>query len=177
MPARRSFRSAYRRDAIGHPLDAFGFVVPAVEGRRILAGSFSSVKFAGRAPEGSVLVRVFIGGACQGELAELPDERVARHRRGRARRAAGHQRRTAVCRRRRWPHSMPQYHVGHADRVAAIERRADRYAGLALAGNAYHGVGIPNCIHSGETAAERVAGALPIQRGRPVRPLSRRHDR
>ena len=69
---------AYRRKQISHPLDAFGFVVPAVERRRILAGSFSSVKFSGRAPEGTVLVRVFIGGACQSELAELPDDALRR---------------------------------------------------------------------------------------------------
>ena len=55
----------------------------------------------------------------------------------------------------RWPASMPQYHVGHLQRVAEIESRAANLPGLALAGNAYHGVGIPQCIHSGETAAER----------------------
>ena len=69
---------AYRREDIGLQLTGFGFVVPAVENRRILAGSFSSVKFSGRAPDGWVLVRVFIGGACQSELAELPDAQLQR---------------------------------------------------------------------------------------------------
>ena len=62
---------AYRRDQVATPLDSFGFVVPAIEKRQILAGSFSSVKFAGRAPEDQVLLRVFLGGACQGELLQL----------------------------------------------------------------------------------------------------------
>ena len=55
---------------------------------------------------------------------------------------------------------MPQYHVGHGERVATIERNAARWPGLALAGNAYHGVGIPHCIHSGETAAKQVLQQL-----------------
>jgi oxygen-dependent protoporphyrinogen oxidase len=57
----------------------------------------------------------------------------------------------------RWPDSMPQYHVGHLDHVARIERLVARWPGLALAGNAFHGVGIPQCIASGQSAAERVA--------------------
>jgi oxygen-dependent protoporphyrinogen oxidase len=60
----------------------------------------------------------------------------------------------------RWPASMPQYHVGHTALVAAIEAAAARHRGLALAGSAYHGVGIPHCIHNGEQAAEAVLAAL-----------------
>ena len=72
---------AYRRDQIAHPLDGFGFVVPAVEQRRILAASFSSVKFPGRAPSEQVLIRVFIGGACQSELLDVPDDELVSNRR------------------------------------------------------------------------------------------------
>ena len=66
----------YRREQVGHPLDGFGFVVPHVENRQILSGSFASVKYPGRAPEGMVLLRVFIGGALQQELADLPDDQL-----------------------------------------------------------------------------------------------------
>jgi protoporphyrinogen/coproporphyrinogen III oxidase len=151
---------AYRRDQIAHPLDGFGFVVPACEKRRILAGSFSSVKFAGRAPEEMVLVRVFIGGACQSELADLPDDELRRIAADELRELLGTRGEPAFADVARWPRSMPQYHVGHGALVAAIERAAARLPGLALAGNAYHGVGIPACIHSGEAAAERIAAEL-----------------
>jgi len=145
----------YRRDQVAHPLDAFGFVVPLIAKRRLLAGSFASVKFAGRAPAGKVLIRVFVGGACQSELADLPNgalERLVSQELGEL---LGVQGAPLVTHIARWPRSMPQYHVGHCELVQRIERRAAELVGLELAGNAYRGVGIPHCIHSGETAAER----------------------
>jgi oxygen-dependent protoporphyrinogen oxidase len=151
---------AYRREQIGRELDGFGFVVPASEGRRILAGSFSSVKFAGRAPEDDVLLRVFIGGACQSELNELPDAQlreIVTAELSELLEARGEPLFAEVV---RWPNAMPQYHLGHVERVATIERGVQRVSGLELAGNAYHGVGIPHCIHSGETAAERLLATL-----------------
>ncbi len=150
----------YRRSEITRPLDAFGFVVPAVEKRRILAGSFSSLKFAGRAPEDQVLVRVFIGGALQRELAELPDDELRRIATEELRDLIGARGEPLLVDIARWPASMPQYHLGHTALVAAIEAAAARHRGLALGGSAYHGVGIPHCIHSGEQAAERMLAAL-----------------
>jgi protoporphyrinogen/coproporphyrinogen III oxidase len=151
---------AYRREDIGHALDGFGFVVPAVENRRILAGSFSSVKFSGRAPADRVLVRVFIGGACQSELADLDDEQLGRLAVEELRSLLDTRGAPLFCDITRWPQSMPQYHVGHCRLVAQIEAKAAEWSTLELAGNAYHGVGIPNCIHSGQTAAERVHAGL-----------------
>jgi oxygen-dependent protoporphyrinogen oxidase len=150
----------YRRSEIARPLDAFGFVVPAVEKRRILAGSFSSLKFAGRAPSDQVLVRVFIGGALQRELADLPDAELTRIATEELRDLIGARGEPLLVDIARWPASMPQYHVGHTALVAAIEAAAARHRGLALAGSAYHGVGIPHCIHNGEQAAEAVLAAL-----------------
>jgi oxygen-dependent protoporphyrinogen oxidase len=150
----------YRRDSIAHRLDGFGFVVPAVEKRQILAGSFASVKFAGRAPDGNVLIRVFIGGACQSELLELDDDRLRELATSELRSLLGTNAAPVMCDIARWPASMPQYHLGHCELVESIERRAVALPNFALAGNAYHGVGIPNCIHSGEQAAERVCAAL-----------------
>ncbi|HEY3391146.1 MAG TPA: protoporphyrinogen oxidase [Lacipirellulaceae bacterium] len=150
----------FARKQIAHPLDAFGFVVPQVERRRIIAASFASLKFPGRAPEGCVLIRVFIGGALQPELAELVDadlRRLALEELRDLLYITGEPILTDIA---HWPDSMPQYHVGHLERIARIEQLAARHHRLALAGNAYHGVGIPQCIASGESAAERLLPCL-----------------
>ena len=147
---------AFDRHQIRHALDGFGFVVPAIERRRILSASFSSVKFPGRAPADKVLIRTFVGGACRRELTELSDadlERVVSEELADLLGTSGAPLWTMIA---RWSNSMPQYHLGHLDRVARIEARAAAIPGLALAGNAYRGVGIPHAIHSGERAAEEV---------------------
>lgn len=147
---------AYRRDQIAHRMDGFGFVVPAVENRQVISGSFSSVKYPGRAPDGHVLVRVFIGGALQEELVHLSDEQlvdIARKELGELLGAKG----TPLFHRiARLPASMPQYYVGHRQRVTAIQQRVSGIGGLFVTGNAYHGVGIPFCIFGAEKTAERV---------------------
>ena len=149
--------SAYRREQIAHPLDAFGVVVPAVEKRRILAISFSSNKYAGRAPEDCVLIRVFIGGACQPELNDLRDEQLKQITAEELRELLGARGEPLFSEVKRWSGAMAQYHVGHVQLVERIEQRTSGIAGLELAGGAYRGVGVPNCIHSGERAAERIA--------------------
>lgn len=146
----------YHRHQVRHPLNGFGLVVPLAEKRRVLSISFSSVKFSGRAPQGSVQFRVFVGGACQPELAELPDEPLRQIVLDELRELLGVEGEPQVCEIFRWPATMPQYHVGHLDRVARIEQRAAALPNFALAGNAYRGVDIPFCIHSGEKAAERI---------------------
>jgi protoporphyrinogen/coproporphyrinogen III oxidase len=151
---------AMRRDQISHPLDGFGFVVPAIENRRILAASFASIKFAGRAPADTVLVRAFIGGACQGELLDLDDEALRRIASEELRALLGIRGECTLRDIARWPRSMPQYHLGHLSLVESIEQAAARWPGLALAGSAYRGVGIPHCIHSGEMAADKTHAEL-----------------
>ena len=126
----------------------------------ILAGSFSSVKFSGRAPDDRVLIRVFVGGACQSELADLDDERLERLAVEELQSLLDARGEPLFSDIARWPHSMPQYHLGHCQLVAQIEAKAAEWPALELAGNAYHGVGIPNCIHSGQAAAERVYTAI-----------------
>ncbi len=149
---------AYRREEIPHPLDGFGFVVPRVEGRPILACTFSSVKYPGRAPEGFVLLRVFLGGALNAEILQDDDERLLALSRSELAEVLGVVAPPCLSRVHRFPASMAQYHLGHLDRVAAIERRAAAHPGLALAGGAYRGVGIADCIRSGEEGASRVIG-------------------
>jgi oxygen-dependent protoporphyrinogen oxidase len=147
----------FQRSQLPPPLDGFGFVVPQIENRSIIAASFASHKFPGRAPADAVLIRVFVGGALQPEMLRLDDDqlrRLALDELAELLHITGMPHTSDVA---RWLGSMPQYHVGHLARVARIEQRACNYAGLALAGNAYHGVGIPQCIASGQSAAERIA--------------------
>jgi oxygen-dependent protoporphyrinogen oxidase len=151
------------RDNVAHPLDGFGFVVPAIEKRRIIAGSIASVKFPGRAPQGKVLLRVFVGGALQPALAELSDAELQDLVVTELRELIGLRGEPELFEVVRWLGAMPQYHVGHLDLVRQIEERATQIPHFALAGNAYRGVGIPFCVHSGEQAAERVVQSA--QRG------------
>jgi protoporphyrinogen/coproporphyrinogen III oxidase len=149
----------YRRTDVPHALDGFGFVVPRSEGKTLLAGTFSSVKYPGRAPEGHVLIRGFLGGMLNaGVLAEDDDSLVARAR-GELREALGIAAEPVLTRLHRWPASMPQYRVGHLARVETIERTLAALPGLSLAGAAYRGVGIADCVRSGEAAAEQALGA------------------
>lgn len=150
----------YKREQVRHALDGFGFVVPHIEGRPILSGSFSSVKFPDRAPEGHVLFRVFLGGARRQEVLDGDDDSLLRLAHGQMAELLGITGAPLLSHLDRWPGAMPQYHVGHLDRVSAIRARLAEHAGLALAGNSYEGVGVPQCIQSGEAAAEAVSGVL-----------------
>ena len=152
---------AYRRDQIPHPLNGFGFVVPRVEQRSILAGTFSSVKYAGRAPSDHALLRTFVGGALQAELFERDDAEIFALVRSELNQLLGIEAEPLLTRIARYPQSMPQYRVGHLQLVDEIEKQVAGHPGLALAGNAYRGVGLADCVRSGESAAEAVfAGCM-----------------
>jgi oxygen-dependent protoporphyrinogen oxidase len=148
----------FLRAHVDHPLDAAGLVVPRIAGQRALAVSFSSSKFPDRAPPGRVLVRVFLGGALDPEPLALDDEALVTLAVREAAELIGARNAPELVQVDRWAGAMPQYHVGHADRVARIEAAVARYPGLALAGAAYRGVGIPQVIASGHAAAQRVTG-------------------
>ena len=147
---------AYRRSDIPHKLDGFGFVVPFVERRSILACTFSSVKFAGRAPAGHALLRAFVGGALQPEMFALDEEEMVEAARRDLRELLGIEAAPLFTHTEKWPRSMAQYHLGHLERVAGIRERLRELPGLKLAGNAFDGAGIPDCVRSGETAAEEL---------------------
>ena len=147
---------AVGRNQVSHPLDGFGFVVPQIEHRQIIAASFASQKFPNRAPHDQVLFRVFVGGALQPELVQLADDELLELVRDELGALIGLVGEPLAHDIARWPQAMPQYHVGHLERVARIEMLVADLPGLELAGNAYHGVGIPQCIHSGEQATERI---------------------
>lgn len=148
--------SGHRLTDVAHPVEAFGLVVPAIEKRRILAVSFTSRKFPGRAPEGCVQMRTFVGGAMQPELVTLSDDQILELVRQELGDLLGVTWKPDFAIVARWMRSMPQYHVGHLDKIARIERDLKSRPTLALASNALYGVGLPDTIHSGEVAAERV---------------------
>jgi protoporphyrinogen/coproporphyrinogen III oxidase len=148
--------TGHRLSEIEHPLNAFGLVIPAIENRDILAISFSSRKFPGRAPDGKVLLRTFIGGAMQPEMMEHDDDSMIEIARREMRDILGATGEPDFARVARYNNAMPQYHVGHLERVKQIDTQMNSHPGIALAGNAYHGVGIPDCVHSGESAAKRI---------------------
>jgi protoporphyrinogen/coproporphyrinogen III oxidase len=144
----------FRRADIGHSLNGFGFVVPSIEKRKILACAFISVKFPKRAPANTVMLRVFIGGSFMPEHRELSDDQLKRLAIAEIKpylKVRGNPIGSWVC---RWPNAMPQYESGHLDLVSAIEADINQLAGLKLAGNSYFGVGIPDCITSGDKAAQ-----------------------
>ena len=145
---------------IAHPLNSFGLVIPHRERRRILAVSFSSRKFPNRAPAGRVLLRTFVGGAMQPEFNALDDEALVRLVREELKDLLGVAGAPDFAMVVRYPQAMPQFTIGHLDRVQSIEQRLSQHPGLEVAGNAYHGVGVPDAIHSGERAADRLLNVL-----------------
>jgi oxygen-dependent protoporphyrinogen oxidase len=147
---------AFRRDQIPHPLNGFGFVVPHIENRKIIACSFSSIKYAGRAPESHALLRAFVGGSLQEELFSLDDAAMEQAVRQELATFLGIHTAPLFVQIARYPRSMPQYQVGHLHLVDTIEKQMAKHPGLALAGSAYRGVGIADCVRSGEAAAESV---------------------
>ena len=138
----------------------YGIIVPAILNRQIIACSFSSNKFAHRAPDGKILVRCFIGGAMQSELVDLDDDHLIRIATAELDRMIGFCGTPEIGRVYRWRNCMPQYHLGHLDRVQEIGSFAAEHNGLELAGNSYRGVGIPACMQSGMDAIERLANCF-----------------
>ncbi len=151
---------AYRRDQVAHPLDAFGCVVPILERYNIIAASFSSVKYEGRAPKGFVLLRAFMGGALQPEMLNLDDEGLIVAARRDLDALLGITSSPLFAMVHRWPDSMAQYDVGHLKRVDDMRSRLSKHKGLQLAGNGFEGVGIPDCVRAGEQAAEELVHIL-----------------
>jgi len=147
---------AYKREDISHDLNGFGFVVPEIENSDLIACSFSSVKFEGRAPEGYVLLRAFVGGALNPGICDLEDSLIIKKAEKEISQILGIRSAPELTIIKRYPNAVPQYYVGHMEIVEKIKEKISRYPGLEIAGNAYGGVGIPDCVHSGEQAAETI---------------------
>jgi oxygen-dependent protoporphyrinogen oxidase len=139
----------------------FGFVVPQTshqEEHRLLACTFVDQKFSGRAPQGAVLLRAFFGGDSGDALRSEPDEQIVERARLQLSRVLGPLPQAAETVVRRWPQSLPQYAVGHLDRMAELESMLGALPGLHLVGSAYYGVGLPDLIRHGRATARLLAG-------------------
>ena len=145
----------YPRAAVAHPLDAAGLVIPRQERRKILAVSFSSSKFPRRAPAGSVLMRVFLGGALDPEAATLDDATLIKRATNEVAELLGATGSPTLTRIERWEAAMPQYHLGHLERMGRIKNLVETIRGCGLAGAGLEGVGIPQVIASGQAAARQ----------------------
>jgi len=145
----------FARTGGGRP-NGFGFLVPKKERRRLVACTWVGTKFPNRVPEGKVVARCFLGGVGDAGVLAEPDEAIVSAVAAELREIAGIAAPPRFSRIFRWPRSMAQYTVGHPQRLAEIERRVLQIPGLYLAGNAYQGIGIPDCIRMGKQAAENI---------------------
>ncbi len=134
----------------------FGFLVPRGEGLRLLAATFVQQKFPDRVPPGAALLRLFYGGASDPRVLDLSDAALGQLAREEISATLGIRAAPDWFRVHRWPRAMPQYTLGHADRLARISAALCRHPGLQLAGAAYQGVGLPDAIASGQAAAHRL---------------------
>jgi len=150
----------YRKQQVGHVLDGFGFLIPPTEQRAILGTLIDSNIFPGRAPDGSVLLRSMIGGARNPELARLPDEQLISRVRNDLQDILGLSAEPEFVRIFRHEKAIPQYHVGHSDRLKMIEDNLYRHPGLILTGNAFKGVSLNDCVVN----AGKIAKALTLAR-------------
>jgi oxygen-dependent protoporphyrinogen oxidase len=150
---------AYHQKDLSRPLDGYGYVIPRREGRRALACTWTSTKFPHRAPPGCCLIRVFVGRAGQESDITWDESSLLELAREELELTLGITAKPLVSRVFIWEQAMPQYNLGHPEKLAKIETALERYSGLALAGNGYRGIGIPDCIHSGELAVERITNA------------------
>ncbi len=155
---------AVRKEEIRPEAFCFGSIAPSIERRECLAISLSSEKYAGRSPTDTVIARVFMGGALRPELLERSDEELINIAAHEVQQLFGTHSTPTYQSIVRWPRAMPQYLVGHAQRVARIRTLCSAYETLELTGNAYDGVGIPQCVRGAKEAALRVIGSPLISR-------------
>ena len=152
---------AYRQGDLPRDLDGYGYVIPRREGRKALACTWTSTKFPHRAPEGYALLRVFIGRAGQdipwneNDLLSVAKEELNL--------TLGITVEPLLHRVFLWDKAMPQYNLGHPEKLKQIDSALENHPGIALAGNGYRGIGIPDCIHSGELAVEKILNAMSLR--------------
>ena len=147
----------YRREDVAHPLDGHGLIVPEPENLYTSVCSFFSTKFPGRAPDGHVLLRGFLGGMRHPESLDGPDEDLVACVHDEMAPVLGLRAQPVLARVYRWPSATPQMEVGHRARVAALESRLGAHPGLALTGSGLRGTGIPDCVADARAVASQVA--------------------
>ncbi len=149
----------YERPAFQHPLNGFGFLVPRAEGRLLAACTWVGTKFDGRAPEDRPLLRAFLSGAKAKERLDRAPEELAVEVDAELKQIMHYTADPVEWRTAAWDRAMAQYPVGHAEIVARIRARETAIPGLRLIGNAYEGIGIPDCIRLAREAVRRLIGA------------------
>jgi protoporphyrinogen/coproporphyrinogen III oxidase len=155
----------YRKEEVAHNLDGFGFITPQRTRRDILGVQWCSSIFPDRAPPGFVLLRAIAGGWHRGDIAGWSDERLLEAVRSEFRITMGITAAPVFHHIARWEKAIPQYHLGHFERVAKIEAMVAAHPGLFLTGNAYHGVAMNDCTQEAVRMAERVSRFIPIDSG------------
>jgi oxygen-dependent protoporphyrinogen oxidase len=150
----------YTQPAVASKLRGTGYLIPRIEGRPVSGATYSSAKWANRAAEGSSLIRVYFGRGKGQEMLQEPDSELIEAGQQELRQTLGITEEPSTVHVTRWTNSMPQYTIGHLDRVARITQLIGNHPGLALAGNMLRGIGVPICVQNGEAAAEEVASAL-----------------
>ena len=154
---------AYPRDRVAHSLVGHGYLIPPSEGGAIAACTWTSEKWPDRAPEGTVLLRMFVRD--EGEWTSLTDEALVAAARADAERTLGITGEPLLVRVARHASSMPRYTIGHLRRVAAIEAAAAAWPAIALTGASYRGVGLPDCITQGVAATARLGERIGVGAG------------
>jgi len=153
---------AYRREDVQHPLDGFGFLAPRVERPAVLGTLFSSTMFDGRAPHSAVVLTSFVGGRREPAAAALPDTELLARVHRELERLLGVRAQPQHAQVTRWQRAIPQYDLGHLQRLAAVEQAESRFPGLYFCANYRGGVSIGDCVKSGHATADRVtAGSVP----------------
>jgi len=152
----------YDEKKLGALPEGFGFLVPAIEGRAMLACTFAQRKFLGRTPPGKAVFRAFLGGIRNESLMTEPDDALVAVVRREMSEILGEKTISATIEPEytqvtRWRRAMAQYSVGHQERIARVNKHAAALPGLRLVGNAYDGIGIPDCIRLGRKAARELA--------------------
>lgn len=155
---------AFRRDQIGHPLQGTGFVVPRRERKALLAGTWVTSKWPGRAPQDHVLLRGFVGGTSDPEVLAHNDDQLISTVVAELSSLLGITGEPHLVRVFRWPRATPQYIVGHHSRLQAIEARLAGLAGVYVTGSGYRGTGIPDCIADARATAVQALGSLAAHR-------------
>ena len=150
----------YKRENLTHPLNGFGFLVPGIEGRRILGTLWDSSIFPNRASGDTVLLRTMIGGAKHPEMADLNDDKISDIVFDELKPLLGLKKDPDMLRVYRWEKAIPQYIPGHIDKLKIIDERVRKYPGLYLTGNAYKGIGINDCVVSGYKVVDEIMGKI-----------------
>ena len=145
----------YPAAAVGHTLQGFGFVVPRIEGRDLIAATWTSIKWPHRAPPDEVSVRCYLGGVGREAILQQDDEALVRCVRDELASIVGLQAAPHYVDVNRWHRAMPQYTIGHLDRLAQLDDALSRFGGLLVTGAGYRGVGIPDCIRDGAETATK----------------------